>query len=303
MMYALLLLLCSLHSAQASEDIAILRSDDLAEYQVPIDAFVQDLTIPYRIYKLNGNADRAERVGDKLAQDPPSLIFALGAKAAWTAHNSMPNTPLIYAMVHDPDRYGIDGINVTGIRVEVPPQKVIAQFQLFAPDVKTIGIIISQNNSLSSVAEAVSAAEEAGYEVIARRTANPRDVRRVFIQLRSRIDALWIIPDSEVVSPNNFHFIRSEANRTRLPILAYSEALVHAGALLCVAADLTDIGHQAATLVPTILSGTNAGSIPPLEPEGTRVLFNKDTSQIIGLRFDDLLLDFVDEVIDEPTSR
>jgi ABC-type uncharacterized transport system substrate-binding protein len=86
-------------------------------------------------------------------------------------------------------------------------------------------------------------------------------------------------------------------------MLAWSPALVEAGALMAVTADADRVAAQAAILAQRILDGETAGAIPMVDPAATRVVLNRDTLESLGLNVDEGLLDFVDEVVRQPTGR
>ncbi|NOY24768.1 MAG: hypothetical protein GXP62_02755 [Oligoflexia bacterium] len=300
----LTLLLCLILSAHAQAGrVVILSSDQLPAYERPIPAFEQYLDRPVQVYQLEGDKTRALHIAKQLGEDRPALIFALGAKAAWVAVNQLPGVPLVYAAVLDPNRYGIDGAFVTGVGMQLPPDLVLSQFQLFAPNVKRIGIIVWQGNHDPQIEDAIDAARRAGYEVTARRVGHTKDVRRDFASLRRQVDALWILPDPVVVTPQNFRTLRDEALRAHIPILAYGEQLVRAGALMCVAPDWDAVGRQAAGLANKILGGTTASAVRPVAADTPRVLINGDTQDALGMKMDEIMLDFVDEVVRAKVDR
>ncbi len=291
--------------AHARDAIAVLRSDELPAYDAPIEAFVNGLGAPVEVFALKGDKATARRVAQDLAADPPPAVLALGAKAAWMAAQELPtNIPVVWAMVREPERYGLDGINMTGVRMEMAPSMVLAQFQLFAPEARKVGILLSASNSDPMVGEAIQAAKDAGYTVTARRVTTSRDVRRQVATMMREVDAIWLLPDPLVVTPSNFHYVRSQALRTRTPVLAYSENLVDAGALMCVAADRAAIGRLAAAQVRRILDeGVSPGTLEPVLPGRTRVVLNRDTQDAIGMRIDPAMMDFVDHTIRARSQR
>lgn len=297
------LLLLSLGLAHARSTVVVLTSDDVPRFTAAATAFAAQLRMPVEVIELRGQRDRAMRVAAELTADPPPLIFALGEQAAWTAVHHGPNVPVVHAMVDDPDRYEIDGAFVTGVNANAPPDAVLAELRLYAPDVSRIGIIISAGNTSPRVGAAIQAAKEAGFEVTARRVGTSRDVKRAFGNIRNSVDALWVLPDQEVIDPSSFHYLRREATRARMPLLAWSPALVQAGALMAVTADADRVAAQAATLAQRVLAGETAGAIPPVDPAATRVVLNRDTLESLGLDVDESLLDFVDEVVRQPTAR
>ncbi len=302
-MIPLMSLAAALFSPAAARDaVVVLRSDDLPAYDAPIEAFSQAVGHPVQIYGFKGDRAIATRIARDLANDPPPAVLALGAKAAWIADRELPSTiPVVWAMVREPERYGLDGINETGVRMELDPEMVLAQFQVFAPDVRRLGILLSVSNSDPSVGRAIQAAREAGYRG-ARRVTSSRDAPPAGHP--GDMDGIWLLPDPLVITPSHFNLVRTLANRARVPVLSYTETLVDAGALICVAPDRAAIGRLAAEQVRAVMEpGATPGSMPAKVPTEARVVLNRDTQQAIGLNIDPALMDFVDQVVKKPTQR
>lgn len=287
--------------ALAGAAMVVLQSDELPIYDAPTQRFVEEMG-EVEIINLQGDRERALRVTARLADDPPPVIFALGAKSAWIAINELPDIPLIYAMVFEPERYDITG-NITGVRMEVPPALPLAQLQLMLPEVRRLGILLSEDAGGDWLDEALREADRAGYKVKIARVPSRRHVRRGLAQLRGSVDAIWLLPDRKVLTPTGFQVILTDTLRSRIPLLAWSENLVTAGALMCVAPDYSEVGRQAAELADRIIAGATPSDIAPLSPESFRVVLNRDTQQALQLKLDPMLMDFVDEVVSTPGTR
>ncbi|MDP6934221.1 MAG: ABC transporter substrate binding protein [Myxococcota bacterium] len=277
--------------------IAILQSEDLPVYDSPIASFQSHVEASSIIYDLRGERDRSHAIARRLQMDRPEVVLALGAKAAYTAVTELPGTPVVFAMVFDPARYGIEGAYVTGVTMDVPPSMVLEQVALFLPQVNHIGLLVSQGHQSDQVANIVTEANAHGIKVTARRISHPRDVPRAFAAMRNEVNALWLLPDPVLLTPRNFQHLRGETTRLNMPLLVHSEALVQAGALMCVAPDYDLVGSQAADLVQRVLNGENVGTIEPIAPAAPRVVLNRATMNAIDLEVDAVLLDFVDEVV------
>jgi putative ABC transport system substrate-binding protein len=291
-------------SAFARSDIAVLVSDSLSAYEAPVARFRETVGRPVTVFQIEGERARADSILKQLAADPPPLVFAVGAKAAYAAVNGLQGVPIVYAMVFDPRRYGISGTQVTGVSMDVPAEATLSQFQLFAPDVKRLGVLLSANNTSPQVQESLAAAKRLGFTVEVQRVTNARDVRAAWQRTAGDVDALWLLQDPVVMSPDSFRWLRADTLRRRLPVLAATENLVRAGALLCVAPDREMAGQQAGELATRILDGGELpGMIQPVLPGAMRVVLNRDTLDTIGVEVDELMLDFADEVVRENEGR
>ncbi len=300
---ALLLLgLAAAPAAWAIESVVVLKSDDLAVYDAPIAAFQEAIGRPVTVLDIEGQRSVAKQVVTRLRFDPPPLVFALGAKAAWMSHQQMPHVPLVYGMIHDPVRYGLEGSGVTGVGYRIPYETLMGQVQLFLPDVRKIGVILTNQNP--AVQELRTAARSAELELDVSSVQDHRDVRGACTRLSKRVDALLVTHDPEVLTPENYRFIREQANRVGIPIIATSEALARSGALLAVVPDYGLTGTQAAELATSILDdGASPGDLPTLVPQGVRVLLNRAVLDSLDIDMDPMLLDFYDEVIEEDAGR
>ncbi|MCP4807644.1 MAG: hypothetical protein GY913_33665 [Proteobacteria bacterium] len=287
-------------------DVVVLRSDSVAAYDVPTLEVVESLQgagRTVRVIDIRGERDLADAAVVELSREAPSAIVAFGAKAAYAAHEGVPEVPLVYAMVRQPERYGISGGLITGVSQEVEPAELMAQLHLFTPDVHRIGMILSTENSGAHVSTAMEAAEAASFQLKVLRVHGERDVRGAYLNMRDDIDAVWLVPDSEVITPENFRFLREEALRHQKPIIASSEVLVQAGALMCVAPDYAQVGRQAADLALRISEGESPVDLPVESPASVRVVLNRASMERLGLDVDPMLLDFVDEVVDDDGGR
>jgi len=302
-MSATVLLLSLILPAWSRDAIVVLRSDDLPAYQAPVERYRVELgDHPIEVLDLMGDKQRALRLAAQLRADPPPLILALGAKAAWVAVHELPEVPTVYAMVFDPEQYGItDG--VTGVSMDVPPAQALSQLNLMFPDIERIGLLLSDGADPSWLAPVTEAAEQAGFELHTGRIDEDGRMRRALGRLRPEVDVLWLMPDPALLTPSGYHTLYTETLRANLPILAYSEILVRAGALMCLAPDYDDVGRLAAGLSRQILDGADPGDLPVRHPEAFRVVLNDDTKEALQLQLDPILLDFVDEVVTAPPRR
>jgi len=295
-------LLCGPRVASAIDSVVVLKSDDLSAYEAPIQAFQEGIGRPVTVLDIQGQKAVAREVVTRLRFDPPPLVFALGAKAAWMVHEQMPRVPLVYGMIQNPRRYGLAGEAVAGVAHEIPYDILMSQIQLFLPDVRKVGVILTNQ---SPTAQALrQAAEAAGLELDISSVQTSRDVRGACVRLSKRVDAVLVVNDPEVLTPENFRFIREQTRRRGIPVLATSEILARAGALLSVVPDYRETGVQAAALARQILDEDERPENLPLAlPQGARVLLNRGVMRSLDLDIDPLLLDFTDEVIEDEIGR
>lgn len=277
--------------------VAVVVSDELDVYHVPTEAFLAELGVQPRVFDIHGRASEAALVVAQLASDPPDVVFCVGAKAAYAVKNGLPQTTVVYAAILDPERYGIVGEHVTGVRMDIEPVTYLSQLVTLLPDVRTIGLIRGPGTPDKRMLAVGSAANELGLKLVVRDVEAPNQVRRAFVDVAAGgIDALWLPPDRVTLTTNGYRAITDEARRRHLPLLVDTANMVEAGGLFTMMPDPEGVGRQAAQLVRELLDG--APVPPPQAPEDLLVVVNARTLDAAELPIDPLVLDFVDQLID-----
>ena len=294
---AILISLVMMPVSNARESISLLISDDIEEFNEAADAFIDNADRNVEVFRLHGDRATAYRVCESLQTDSPPLIVAIGAKAAWAARQRLPTVPMVYAMVEHPERYGINGATVTGISLEAPPDLILSQFRLFAPNAGSLAIFTSNSDNTPLIERSRDTAEGLGYEVSIFKIENNKDLRKSLVYIHKNVDAIWLLPDDKVITPDNFYSIHTTAVRNHMPTLANSELLVKAGALIGVTASYQSIGRQAAQVSSLILNGDKSMYGSVLQPDEAQVIVNVDTKEQIGLEVDPIVLNFANKTV------
>lgn len=288
--------------AAAPAHVLIVKSDDLPQYQQPIDAFVAAHPGKVTTVNLGGSKEEGrDRLLRAAKHESIDAVFALGAQAAWLSREVLPRAPLTFAMVIDWQRYGL-GESATGVAVELPVDGLLARFKLLLPNLRRLGVIHSSHASASTLESARAAAASLGIELRSENVSHADDVAGAYRRMRREIDALWMVPDPVVVTEDNFRYLAERTRSDGIPFLAFSENFVRAGALLSVAPDYATMGSQAAVLVERTLERQNGRpSVQP--PIGSSLVINAETARELGIDVNEDILRLADKVIDEDDER
>jgi len=289
------LALLLLSSPAFASRVVVVQSDDLDPYTEPATFFAEALGEPVTLLNLHGRKGEQDAVAERLVTEKPEVVFALGAKAAWTARQALPTTPIVYASVLDPERYGIDDEDATGISATVPPAIYLSQLAGFFPEIHTIGVLQGPLATDTRVEEMQRAASFLGLELVVREADSTRSARKAFNQMAPDVDALWLQPDREMLTADLFRVLTEESRRQRLPLLVETDNMVRAGALFAVVPDPEALGLQAVAIVHRILAGEDVEGEAPAD---ALVVLNVGTAKSAQIPFDPLLLDFVDVVVE-----
>ena len=277
--------------------VLIVKSDDLPQYQQPVDAFIAAHRGKVTTISLGGSKkDGLEKLERAAAKEPVDAVFALGAQAAWLSRQVLPAAPLTFAMVIDWQRYGLDE-NATGVTVELPVDALLTRFKLLLPGLRRLGVIHSSHASSATLVSARAAAASLGIQLREEEVTYSDSVAGAYRRMRSEIDALWMVPDPVVVTHDNFRYLAERTRHDGVPFLAFSENFVRAGALLSVAPDYATMGSQAAVLVERALDRQIAR--PTIQsPIGSSLVINAETARDLGIDVDGTMLSLADKVIE-----
>ncbi|TVQ93200.1 MAG: hypothetical protein EA397_05340 [Deltaproteobacteria bacterium] len=277
--------------------VVVIVSDDLSPYTDPVETFLEALGEPATVYNLRGRESDAMGLAKRLAKDPPEVIFALGAKAAWTARTQLPKVPLVYTSVLAPTRFGIEGTRTAGVSMVAGPELAVSEFHNYFPDYKKIGVLRGPSIPDARIEAMESAAKLLGIELEVQRVRNPRDVRQALRTLGPKVDAFWLQPDRAVIDRPTYRFVVEETRRTRRPLVVETENMVRAGGMFATVPDARGTGRQAASIVREVLDKGRYLRGEIVDPEEVDVVLSLSSLRAAGAELDPLMLDFVDVVV------
>jgi putative ABC transport system substrate-binding protein len=283
--------------------VLIVQSENLPQYTLATQAFKtatpQAETVVVRVDDpIDKAREKIRRAAELIA---PDAVFALGAQAAVLAKRELPQVPMVFAMVMDWRRHGLDRSGTAGVALEMPVDDLLTRYKLMLPDLNRIGLIYSSAMSDTFIESARAAAQRLNIELAEEPVSAPDQVAGAYRRLRRDIDAVWMIPDPGVVTRDNFAFLAHRTRNDDIAFLAFSENFVRAGALMSVTPSYATMGSQAAALVGRLLRDSQQQLIVQ-NPLGSRLVVNAATARAVGLSLNATVLAMADAVIDPQES-
>ncbi len=290
--------------ANTNSRIIALVSSDQQTFFKPLATFQAGVRDKVPTFTLQGDMTQDSALMDRLLADRPSLIFALGAKAAylakiWTKEHQ--EISVLFAMVLNWEQYqllkGQD--NMVGISYEVEPGNQFLSLSMFAPGTKRIGVIYNPKHSIALVEKAREAAALLDLTLVERRIGSSQDFRRIYKQIADEVDGMWILNDPVTYTLDNMSWLSKRCIKDRLVCLGQGGNLAEIGVMLSVRTDIGGVGSQAASMAKNILDQRMdtavVGVMPPL---GTYISLNKHTAARIGVAISTQAIGMANEVIE-----
>ena len=296
--FVLLLGLCTLWvSESAAMDIAILRSSDIAAYREAIAGLraTGPIGANYTEYDAQGDLEIGKNLARKLRASNASLVVAVGLKAALAAKVEIVDIPIVYMMILDPLKHQLTADNMTGTLLEVPVDRQLKIMRTFLPTLHQLGTLYDPAKTSSRVKDAVLQAANSDFQLTGLPVESEKDVPPQLRTLLSDVEALWLMPDSTVLTNESVRFILESALARRIPVIGFSPEFTRLGALLSISVNYGDVGRETALLAKRILDGERRLPLNPVPIERLKIAVNLKTAKFLGITFLNEVTSLIDE--------
>jgi putative ABC transport system substrate-binding protein len=271
-----------LAATAGAADVAIVKSSDAPGWRAAVDAIRRVAAgHTFTEHDLRNDRATAEAVLAGL-KGRPVIVVAMGPLAAQLARTALPDTPLVFCMVQEPQKLGLlPAPGVTGVALAIPVKNQIAAFRMVNPRGVRIGVIFSPENTGRLVEDAVKAAPILRVVMSPKPVASEREIPAALRELLAgdTVDALWIPPDPLLLGDESRRYLLAETLKAGKPVYTFSASLVAEGALASNGPDLVSIGEQAGDLVNRLAAGER-GRIELLVPRAELVVNKKIASKL-----------------------
>ena len=293
----LLCLLSLLVSFATAADIAILKSSEIAAYDDAVKGFMA--TAPagatYTEYNLRGDLELGKKLAKKIRALDTSLVVAVGLKAALVAKLEISDIPTVFMMVLDPQKHQLNGANMTGTLLEIPVDRQLKLLRTFLPTKRRLGILYDPSKSASRIKDAEPHAAANDFQLQGFPVTSEKDVPQQLRALLATGEALWLMPDSTVLTDESIRFILESALAQHVPVIGFSPEFTRLGALLSLSVNYGEVGRETGLLAKRILDGERILPLKPVPVERLKITVNLKTARFLGIMFPKELNSLIDE--------
>jgi len=282
-----------------AEEVAILKSAEIGAYSEAIDAFKSALPSSFQVtleYNLQGDMAKGRSLARRIRASDAHVVLAVGLKAALAAKLEILDIPVIVCLVLNPKKYGLPTSNMVGLSLHIPFEKHLKPLQTLVPQVSRIGVLFDPQKTKGLHDQLQQDAKTRGMTIVSEEVHGEQEVSKALKALEKKIDALWLLPDSTVLTENTLDFLISTTLEANIPMVAFSAGLVQSGAVVGAYMNYADIGRQAARLSQRLLSETPPailGTIVP--PDRVHQSINRKSATFLGLPINATVLRQFDE--------
>ncbi|MBM4053133.1 MAG: hypothetical protein FJ264_00375 [Planctomycetes bacterium] len=272
------------------KSVIVIQGQDIEAYNQVVKGFKEGckrngITID-KIYNLKGYPDEGKEIVSNSAKKEalPDLIFTTGILAASLAKEHFPETPIIFSMVINYERFNLVAPNISGIAAEASIEKQFRTLREILSDDLKIGVMYDPNKTGHIVSYAQDYLRNSNRALIAEKVLSPDEVPHAFENLKKKqMNALWLLPDSTIITHESLNTIFNLARENNIPVFCTSDALVKYGALFSVSADYFSAGLQAAEMADTIIKDPTGSSAGIVYPDNVKITVNKKLAEKYGV--------------------
>ncbi len=276
-----------LSGVTSAEEVAILKSADISAYSEAIMAFKSALPPSFQItqeYDLKGDLKKGRNLARRIRASTTNVVLAVGLKAALAAKLEIPDIPVIFCLVFNPEKYGLPTGNMVGLSLEIPFRQHVKPLQTLVPKVSRIGVLFDPQKTKGMKSQLLQEAKALGIRIVSEAVKTEQDVPQAFNAIKDRIDALWLLPDSTVLTENTLDFLMSATLEAHIPVVGFSAGLVRSGAVVAAYFHYADIGKQAARLSQQLVVQTSPSLLGTIiSPERVHQSINQKTARFLSL--------------------
>ena len=254
---ALVLTLALAASGRAAE-VVILKSNEQPGVRPVVDALRRaGAAHTFAEFDLGGNRAQGERITSGL-RGRAVILVAVGLLAAQVARAALPETPLAFCMVSDPNQAGLaNAARVGGVAATVPVKNQLAAFRLVNPKGVRIGVLHGPDTA-DLIDDAQKAARLVRVALVPRLVSSARDVPHLMRELLTgaeAVDAVWMMGDPILTTEQTRRYVLAETLKAGRPVYGYSDSLIAEGALASDGPDPASVGELLADIVDRLAAG------------------------------------------------
>jgi putative ABC transport system substrate-binding protein len=232
---------------------------------------------------------KGENVLRKVWKERPHVIVAIGV-GALNKVMAVHDIPIVYLMVLDAQAKVSGQDNVAGINMSVEPSRQLQIIGHALPEVRNIGILYHPDHTGRFVLRAAMEARSSDLRITAGEVRKPADITAQLKSMTGKIDALWMVPDVAVITPETVEILFLYSIEHKVPVITFSSKYLEKGALMSLDVDAYDMGRQAAEMAAMVRSGRDINTIENQKAEKINITVNMRTARKLGVRMSDEIL-------------
>lgn len=219
----------------------------------------------------------------------PDMLLAVGRDALLIARR-ITTIPVVYCMVLNPQSILSGEQNISGVSMNLPPEKQLIELLKVLPAVQNIGLFYDPDRTGFFVEGVRAAAAKINVDLMAKAVHLSRDVPPLLNTMKGKVGVFWMLPDITVITPETVESILLFSLENNVPILTFSEKYLELGAMLSIGIDPFDIGGQAGEMAQKLFSESDRKDVQHVDARKALVSVNLKIAGKLGITIDQKII-------------
>jgi putative ABC transport system substrate-binding protein len=249
--------------------VAVMVSQKIRPYMDALEglsAAFKNSDIKLEVFWLDGlDEERLTTLGQEIPRHSFDFFVAIGPGAVrFLWHQvAVDHTSCVYTLILHPEKLIQNSVEACGISLQIPVPNQLEAIRHNMPTVHRLGILFNPSLNRHFFQEAAAVSEAAGIDLIPLEVHSRKELPQVLKQHWQKLDGLWLIPDTTVISVSIVQYIIKHALLKKKPVIGYNRFFYESGAAMVFLLDYRNIGRQTGTMVLRKLNGHGCGRPSP----------------------------------------
>ena len=274
-------------SAGAGQKILAVQSIPVAPYEQAIRGF--EHSYGSEVHRLFISDQKEKDVLKRIHEIRPDMVLAVGRDALLIAMR-IKTIPVVYCMVLNPRSILAGNKNISGVSMNLPPEKQLRELLKVLPAAHNIGLLYDPDQTGSFVQGMRDAAVKMDVNLTATAVRRSRDVPLLLNTMKNKIGVFWMLPDTTVITSETIESLLLFSLENKTPIITFSEKYLEMGAMLSIGIDPFDIGRQAGEMAQKIFSGSALKDAQHVDAREALISLNMKIAGKLGVTIDQKVL-------------
>lgn len=216
----------------------------------------------------NGDQSNLKTMANTLTNNNPTVLFGITTPAAQALANSTTKTPIILGGVSNPQGAGLvknnqhPGGNISGVSDLAPIHQQLTLIKQFIPNLKTLGVIYTSNDSsgVTGYHQIARECKKMNIKLKAYSISNSNDLNQVSQQMVSQVDAVIVPTDNTVAGA--MQTLVKNADAANKPVFPATDTMVKQGGVATYSVNQYKLGVMGAKMTVKVLKGEKVGNLP-----------------------------------------
>ena len=267
-------------------EVVVLLDPNIRPYVEALAGFKETSSAEVKIFNREEDGDLSDERAliSTIRARKPDQILVIGGEAMAAMAGEITDIPILFNMVLSPqDKLKEKYQNLTGVAMNVAPEKQMAILDALFPQAKNIGVVYQPEESAALVKAGEKALSKQMKELNAVSVSSQKDAIQ---HLKMAIDnnaAYWMIPDKFMRSRELVRYLFFASKKEKKALIGLSDKYVRAGALFALSVQNRQLGRQSGELSNQILQGVKPSQIPIEMAQYAELSINTKVAESLGI--------------------